>query len=317
MENYAFEVSPDERAVRLDVYLVSVFPRPVSRSHLKKLMDAGRIRVNGEPAKAHQKIKPGQKIEVSLDEPVPLKLEPEEIVLDVIYEDDDIIVVNKQPGIAVHPGAGVSSGTLVNALLNHCNSLSTLNEGRPGLVHRLDKDTSGAIVIAKNNASHTELSRQFKDRSVKKNYLALVAGVLELDNGIVDLPIGRHPSNRQKMAVRYDSERNAVTEYKVIKRFKDFTLVMLNLKTGRTHQIRVHMAYMGHPVLGDEKYGSKGNFPRQALHSYYLQLKHPKTGKVMEFFAEPPEDMKNMIGPDYNNIFLAFPNHLLYNKPQK
>ncbi|MDD5424038.1 MAG: RluA family pseudouridine synthase, partial [Candidatus Omnitrophica bacterium] len=281
MENYTFEVGLEAGPVRLDQFLTSVFPRPVTRSHLKKLMEEGRVLVDGVPAKPHHRVKPGQKVEVSLEEAVASSLEAEEIGLDILYEDDDIVVVNKQPGIAVHPGAGVHSGTLVNALLNHCKDLSDLNEGRPGLVHRLDKDTSGVIVIAKNNASHAELARQFKAREVKKNYLALVKGVIEIDNGVVDLPIGRHPSNRQKMAVRHDSERNAITEYKVIKRFENSTLVMLNLKTGRTHQIRVHMAYIGHPVLGDEKYGSKGKFPRQALHSFYLKLRHPVTGKEM------------------------------------
>ena len=303
MENHTFEVGPEEVSVRLDQYLVTVLPETVSRSHLKKLIDSGQILVDGKPAKPHHKIKPGEKIEISFEEPASPELKAENIPLEVIYEDDDIIVINKQPGIAVHPAPGSRSGTIVNALLFHCRKLSDLNEGRPGIVHRLDKDTSGVMVAAKNNASHAELARQFKDRAVKKNYLALVKGVVELDNGVVDLPIGRHPSNRQKMAVRYDSERKAVTEYKVIKRFDGFTLVMLDLKTGRTHQIRVHMAYIGHPVLGDEKYGSKGKFPRQALHSYYLKLRHPKDGREMEFRADLPADMRNIMGPD---IFLAF-----------
>ncbi|MFA5338895.1 MAG: RluA family pseudouridine synthase [Candidatus Omnitrophota bacterium] len=303
MENYTFEVGPEAASARLDQYLVSVLPKTVSRSHLKKLIGAGCILVNGKPAKPHHKVKPGEKIEVSFEEPASPELKAEDIALNIIYEDDDIIVINKQPGIAVHPAPGSRTGTIVNALLNHCRKLSDLNEGRPGIVHRLDKDTSGVMVAAKNNASHAELARQFKDRAVKKNYLALVKGVVELDNGVVDLPIGRHPSNRQKMAVRYDSERKAVTEYKVIKRFDGFTLVKLDLKTGRTHQIRVHMAYIGHPVLGDEKYGSKGNFPRQALHSYYLRLRHPKDGREMEFKADIPDDMRKMMGADF---FLAF-----------
>lgn len=302
MENYTFEVSLEAGSLRLDQYLTSVFPRPVTRSHLKKLMEEGRVLVDGVPAKPHHRVKPGEKVEVSLEEAVPSTLEAEDIGLDILYEDDDIIVVNKRPGIAVHPGAGVGSGTLVNALLGHCKNLSDLNTGRPGLVHRLDKDTSGVIVVAKNNASHAELAKQFKAREVTKNYLALVKGVIEIDNGVIDLPIGRHPSNRQKMAVRYDSEKNALTEYRVIRRFRDFTLVILNLKTGRTHQIRVHMAYLGHPVLGDVKYGSKGKFPRQALHSFYLKLRHPSTGKEMEFRAPIPSDMLDIIGPDYSNI---------------
>ena len=303
MENYTFEVGPEAESARLDQYLVSVLPETVSRSHLKKLIGAGHILVDGKPAKAHHKVKPGEKIEVSFEEPAVPELKAEDIPLEIIYEDDDMIVINKQPGIAVHPAPGTRSGTIVNALLFHCRKLSDMNEGRPGIVHRLDKDTSGVMVAAKNNASHAELARQFKDRVVKKNYLALVKGVVEMDNGVVDLPIGRHPSNRQKMAVRHDSARNAVTEYKVIKRFDGFTLVKLDLKTGRTHQIRVHMAYIGHPVLGDEKYGSKGKFPRQALHSYYLKLCHPKDGREMEFRSDLPDDMKKIMGPD---ISLAF-----------
>lgn len=302
MENYTFKVKDGEAPARIDQYLVGVFPTPISRSHLKRLIDNGNILVNGSRVKAHHNVKPGETIEVRLEELIPAGVEAEDIALDIIYEDDDMIVVNKPAGIAVHPSPGTHSGTLVNALLYHCKNLSTVNEARPGIVHRLDKDTSGVMVIAKNNASHIELAKQFKERSAKKNYIALVKGVIELDEGIVDLPIGRHPSHRQKMAVRYDSEKNAVTEYKVLKRFDDFTAVLLNLKTGRTHQIRVHMAHLGHPVLGDGKYGAKGRFPRQALHSYRLNLRHPRTGKPLEFKAQLPEDMRGIIGKDADRI---------------
>lgn len=295
MEKFAFQVTENEPSVRLDQYLVTVFPRPISRSHIKKLIDNGNILANGVKVKVHHKVKVGDKIEVTLEELPFLNLEPQDIALNIIYEDDDIIVVNKPPGIAAHPGLGIQSGTLVNALLYHCKSLSTVNEARPGIVHRLDKDTSGIMVVAKNNFSHTELAKQFKDRTVKKRYIALVKGDVELDEGIVDLPIGRHPSHRQKMAVRYDSTKKAVTEYKVLKRFKDFTMLELNLKTGRTHQIRVHMAYLGHPILGDEKYGAKGKFQRQALHSYFLSFRHPRTGENLEFTAELPDDIKTLI----------------------
>ncbi len=302
MENYTFEIGEETLPARLDQYLASVYPVPATRSHIKRLMEKGLVLVDGRAAKPNHKVKPGEKIVILPEETVPSGIAPEDIGLDIIYEDNDIIVINKQPGIAVHPGAGIRSGTLVNALLNHCGRLSDINEGRPGLVHRLDKDTSGVIVVAKNNKSHAELARQFKAREVKKNYLALVKGIIETDSGVIDLPIGRHPSNRQKMAVRHDSQRGAVTEYKVVKRFDGFTLVMLDLKTGRTHQIRVHMSYIGHPVLGDEKYGSKGRFARQALHSYYLRLCHPTTGKEMEFYAGLPSDMKDIIGPSCSNI---------------
>lgn len=296
MENHTFKVKDGEAPERIDQYLVGVFPSPISRSHLKRLIDSGNILVNGARVKAHHNVKPGETIEVRLEELAPEAAEAENIKLDIIYEDDDIIVVNKPAGIAVHPGAGIHSGTLVNALLYHCKTLSTVNDERPGIVHRLDKDTSGLIVVAKNNTSHAELAKQFKERAVKKNYIAFVRGAVELDEGIVDLPIGRHPSNRQKMAVRYDSEKNAVTEYKVLKRFDNFTAVLLNLKTGRTHQIRVHMAYLGHPVLGDGKYGAKDKFPRQALHSYYLSFRHPRTQKFLEFKAFLPEDMRSIAG---------------------
>lgn len=295
MEKYTFQISEREPSIRLDHYLVSVFPKPISRSHIKKLIDNGNILINGAKVKVHHKVRTGEKIEVALEELPFLSLEPEDIPLDIIYEDDDIIVVNKPPGMATHPGPGITSGTLVNALLHHCKSLSTVNDARPGIVHRLDKDTSGIMVVAKNNFSHMELAKQFKERTVKKRYIALVRGILELDEGVVDLPIGRHPSLRQKMAVRYDSPKKAITEYKVLKRLKDFTMVELNLKTGRTHQIRVHMTYLGHPILGDKKYGAKDRFPRQALHSYFLSFSHPRTGENLEFIAELPADIKNLV----------------------
>lgn len=294
MENYTFEIKAGD-GIRIDRYLASVFPRPVSRSHIKRLIDEGKVFVNGISVKANHKVRLGERIEVVFKEIAAERVEAEDIRLDIIYEDEDIIIINKPAGMTVHPGAGVSSGTVVNAMLHHCKNLSTVYEARPGIVHRLDKDTSGVMVIAKNNESHMALAGQFKERLVKKNYIALVRGIVELDEGVVDMPIGRHLRQRQKMAIRYDSEKNAVTEYKVLKRFKDWTAVILNLKTGRTHQIRVHMAYLGHPILGDAKYGDKGSFPRQALHSYLLRLSHPKTGEIMEFKAELPEDMKKTI----------------------
>jgi len=302
MKIHTFKVKDGEGGARIDQYLVGAFPDAISRSHLKKLIDNGNVLVNGARVKAHHNVKPGETIEVRLEELGPAAAEAEDIKLDIIYEDDDIVVINKRPGIAVHPGAGASSGTLVNALLYHCKTLSDISESGPGIVHRLDKDTSGVMVVAKNNVSHAELARQFKERAVKKNYIALVRGSIELDEGTVDLPIGRHPSNRQKMAVRYDSEKIAITEYKVLKRLDGFTAVLLNLKTGRTHQIRVHMAYLGHPVLGDGKYGAKEKFPRQALHSYSLSFRHPRTGEPLEFKAPLPEDMRVIIGRDADSI---------------
>ncbi|MFH0771874.1 MAG: RluA family pseudouridine synthase [Candidatus Omnitrophota bacterium] len=304
MEKRAFKVGQIDKPVRIDVYLVDILGEGISRSHIKRLIDNGNVSVNGERVKAHHNVKLGHVIEVALEELAAFGLEAEDISLDIIYEDEDIIVLNKPPFMAVHPGAGIHSGTLVNALLHHCGNLSTVNDSRPGIVHRLDKDTSGVMVVAKNNAGHTELARQFKERRVKKRYVALVSGIMELDEGIIDLPIGRHPTHREKMAVRHDSEKNAITEYKVIRRFGNFTAVSLNLKTGRTHQIRVHMAHIGHPLLGDSKYGGKGGkFPRQALHSCYLNFTHPRTGENMEFTAKLPADMKEAVCGDDLGIY--------------
>jgi len=279
---------------RLDVWLTSKFS-DYSRSYISKLIEEGNITVCGKPAKAGYKLKAGDKIDVRIEEPKPLEVTPEKIDLDIIYEDNDIVVINKPRGMVVHPAAGNFSGTLVNALLEHCSdSLSDINGIiRPGIVHRIDKDTSGVLVVAKNNESHLKLSTLLKKHDIQRVYLAVASGVIKEDAGRIEAPIGRHPADRKKMAVNLKNGRHAVTHFKVIERFKSATLIEARLETGRTHQIRVHMAYIGHPLVGDMVYGkSKKKYPieGQALHAMLLGFVHPRTGEYMEFRAEPPED---------------------------
>jgi len=231
-------------------------------------------------------------VDINVPEPEKSKLEAENIPLDIIYEDKDILVINKPRGLTVHPGAGNRSGTLVNALLHHCRDLSGIGGvERPGIVHRLDKDTSGILLVAKNDKAHQVLSAQFKDRTIQKTYLAIVKGNPKKDEGTIAEPIGRHPVNRKKMAVSHKG-REAVTHYKVLKRFKEYSLVELKPKTGRTHQLRVHLAHIGHSILGDPVYG-KGN--AQLLHAYKIKFTHPRTEKELEFEAKLPDDMLKLI----------------------
>ncbi len=285
---------------RIDVFLSGELA--ITRSQISKLIDDGSILINNSRTKSGHRIKADDRISVKLPEPGPIEAQPEDIPLNIVYEDKDIIVVNKPRGIVVHPSAGHAGATLVNALLHHCKDLSGVGgKLRPGVVHRLDKDTSGLIVFAKNDAAHLELSRQFKDRSVKKTYLALVRGEVKNATGSIDAPLGRHPVNRKKIAViesdRY-KKREARTDYKVIKRFNGYTLLELDLHTGRTHQIRVHLAHIGYPVVGDQVYSRKNDelkFSGQLLHAAKLSFDHPVTGKRLEFCAEMPEDMKEAI----------------------
>lgn len=283
--------------VRLDVFLSQYF-QDKSRSHIQKLIEDELVTVNGKIKKSNYKLKFQDEISVTLKEPVSLNVEPEEIPLDILYEDKDVIVVNKPQGMIVHPASGVKTGTLVNALLNHCSDLSGINGvTRPGIVHRIDKDTSGVLVVAKNDNSHNKLAKQLKDHSMTREYLALVEGILKEEEGTVDRPIARHPRDKIKMAVVLNGKR-AVTHYKVINRFKNNTLVKCILETGRTHQIRVHMAYIGHPLVGDPVYGYKKqrfNLEGQLLHARKLGFIHPSTGKYIEFETEVPEYFKKII----------------------
>lgn len=286
------EVLSGEQNSRIDSYLAGRLP-DLSRTYVQKLLDEGRILVNGEKVKANYRIQLDDRIEVRLPPARELKVEPEPIPLDIVYEDSDLIVVNKPQGMVVHPASGNYSGTLVNALLYHCRDLSGINGVlRPGIVHRLDKDTSGLIVAAKNDRAHLHLAEQMKKHTIRREYVALVHNRIAEAAGEIEAPIGRDPGNRKRMAVVERNAKAAVTYYRVIERFADYTLIRCKLKTGRTHQIRVHMAFAGHPVVGDTVYGLKKphfGLTGQALHAEILGFEHPATGTYMEFQSPWPE----------------------------
>lgn len=298
MENYAFTVNNGDRGMRLDLYLVGHLPNSISRTSLQKLIKEKKVLVNGASRKSHYKIEAGDLIELEIPKPRKVTIEAENIPLNIIYEDEQLIVVDKPAGMVVHPAPGNYSGTLVNALAYHTDKLSASPEGRPGIVHRLDKDTSGLLIVAKDEIAHSFLSRQFTKGTLDKRYIAIVEGVVQLDNGVVSHPIGRHPRDRKRMSVRFAESKKAATHYKVLERFKDRTLLEIKPETGRTHQIRVHMAYIDHPVVGDETYGRrKKDLPilRQALHAAEISFLHPRTKKSMHFTSPLPEDMKELI----------------------
>lgn len=296
MQEFDFVIGHEHENQRLDVCLVSMFHEEHSRTFIKKLIDSGNVSVNGINENAHYKVASGDEIKILIPDLEPLKVEPENIPLDIVYEDRDLIVVNKPLGMVVHPAPGNYSGTLVNALLYHCKDLSGIGGAlRPGIVHRLDKDTTGILVAAKTDNAHKSLSEQIKNRTAERIYIALVKGIVQLDNGIIELPIGRNQKDRFKMDVTYVDARDAVTIYKVLERFKDFTMLEVKLGTGRTHQIRVHLAHYGYPVIGDKAYGYPRGMNRQALHAKRLKFEHPSTGKLMEFETELPKDMKEVI----------------------
>ncbi|HEX2945760.1 MAG TPA: RluA family pseudouridine synthase [Clostridia bacterium] len=299
MENEIFEITEDEAEKRLDVWLTAKLGR-FSRTHVEKLITDGNILVNGKPVKTGYRLRSGDRASVSVPEPKVLEVKAEDIPLDVLYEDKDIIVINKPRGMVVHPAAGNYEGTLVNALLKHCSgSLSDINGViRPGIVHRIDKDTSGVLVVAKNNNSHAILSDKLKEHDIRRIYTAVAEGVIIEDSGKVDAPIGRHPVERKKMSVNLKNGRRAVTHFRVLERFKSATLLELQLETGRTHQIRVHMSYIGHPLVGDTVYGRKKQaygIEGQALHARVLGFVHPGTGEYMEFEAAPPREFNELV----------------------
>ncbi len=298
-ETGIIELIADIEDARLDSWLSGKLEE-FSRSYVQKLIEEGRITVNGSCRKANNRLKSGDRIIVDVPPPEKLDIKAEEIALDIIYEDQDIIVINKPKGMVVHPGAGNYNGTLVNALMQHCGgSLSDINGViRPGIVHRIDKDTTGVLVVAKNNMAHEKLSEKLKEHDINRIYVAVVQGIIREERGKVDAPIGRHPVDRKKMAVNLKSGRSAVTHFTVLERFNKATMVELRLETGRTHQIRVHMAYIGFPLLGDTVYGKQSNpygITGQALHARLLGFEHPRTGEYMEFQAEPPEEFKKLI----------------------
>jgi 23S rRNA pseudouridine1911/1915/1917 synthase len=298
--NEHFTIDENDVDKRLDVWLTVSLEGDYSRSFITKLIEDGSCTVGGKKVKAGYKLKKNDHIEVNIPEPKLLDIQPEQIPLDIIYEDNDIIVINKPRGMVVHPAAGNYSGTLVNALLMHCgDSLSDINGViRPGIVHRIDKDTSGVLVIAKNNAAHSFLSEKLKDHDIQRVYIAVAEGVIREDSGKVDAPIGRHPVDRKKMAVNVKNGRRAVTHFKVLERFNEATLIECRLETGRTHQIRVHMSYIGHPLIGDTVYGrskQKYDIEGQALHAKLLGFIHPTTKEYVEFQAEPPKEFIDLL----------------------
>ena len=297
METY--KVHEFQSNMRLDKILISFMPEK-SRTYIAKLIDEGSCLVNDKPAKASMKLKAGDIISINVPEDKPLEVNAEDIPLDIVYEDKDILIINKQQGMVVHPSNGHWEHTLVNAILNHCNDLSAINGViRPGIVHRIDKDTSGLICVAKNDAAHKFLAEQLKDHTMARDYIALVRGVIQENNGTIDMPIGRDKNNRQKMAVTRTNSKEAITHFKVLQRFSNNTLLECKLVTGRTHQIRVHMSHIGYPVEGDPLYGSrtydklyKGG---QLLTAYKLRLIHPTTKKEMEFQIELPSYFREII----------------------
>ena len=293
-----FVVTDDDAKLRLDQFLAKRLPE-YSRSRIQQLIRGGFVRLNDQTTRPRQIVRRGDKI--SLREPPVEKIDirPEPIPLDVLFEDEDIIVINKPAGLTVHPGAGQREHTLVNALLSHCGvSLSGIGgKERPGIVHRLDKETSGCLVVAKNDIAHRELSKQFAARTVEKIYLALVTGKLRKPAGVIEEKIGRHPVHRQRMRVTSLRGRTAKTEYRVICSSEQASLIECRLHSGRTHQIRVHLHHLGHAVLGDKVYAARfaKNFPRQMLHAWKLGFHHPRTGELKNFEAPSPADFKQAV----------------------
>ncbi|WP_027340316.1 RluA family pseudouridine synthase [Halonatronum saccharophilum] len=293
-----FIIEELDKNFRIDKFL-SKENEDLSRSYLQELIDSDKVKVNSKPVKKSYKLSVGDEVEVNLPKVEELELLAEDIPLDIIYEDNDIVVINKQPNLVVHPAPGHESGTLVNALLYHCDNLSGINGViRPGIVHRLDKDTSGAIVVAKNDKAHLSLSEQFKERDTKKVYKAIVEGRVKYKKGKIDAAIGRDLRDRKKMAVTNKNSKKAISRFEVLEKYEKHSLVRVTLETGRTHQIRLHMDYMGHPVVGDELYGySKAtvDVSRQMLHAYILGFYHPSSGEWVEFEAPLLDDMEEMI----------------------
>lgn len=302
-------VTPGETGARLDKYLAAHLP-DLSRSQLQRLIQEGHVQAaSGQPV-ASYRVRAGDIITLCIPPPRPTSLVAEDLAVPIVYEDEALLVIDKPPGLVVHPAPGHASGTLVNALLFHCHTLSGVGgEERPGIVHRLDKDTSGLLLVAKHDRSHRHLAAQLKARQVQRRYLALVRGRPSAPHGTIDAPIGRHPHQRQKMAVTPRRSRAARTHYTVLETWGPVSLLRLSLETGRTHQIRVHLTHLGHPVLGDPVYGSRAihwpdhpvlaqelhAFPRQALHAAHLRFQHPDSGAWLEFDAPLPADMATLL----------------------
>lgn len=303
MEEKNLIVTEQEQGKRLDVYLTSALD--ISRSYAQQLIQRQGVTVNGKDAKANRRLNEGDQVKAVIEVQEEYKVVPQDIPLDIVYEDKDIIVINKARGMVVHPAAGNPDGTLVNALLYHCQGeLSGINGViRPGIVHRLDKDTSGVMVAAKNDAAHLDLAEQIRTKAAHRIYWAIVCGNIREEAGVIKGDIGRHPTDRKKMAIVHEHGKPAVTHFRVLERFGDYTLVECRLETGRTHQIRVHMAHIGHPLLGDLVYGHKRpekGLSGQCLHARALRFIHPRTGKLVTFTCPLPDyfqDVLARLGP--------------------
>ena len=298
MENYLFEIQENQQ-MRLDKYLAEQFPEQ-TRSYLQKLIKEGQVLVNGKTVKSGYQLSKGDEVSVTIPEPKELDVEPQKMNQDIVYEDEDVILINKPKGMVVHPAPGHTTDTLVNGLLYHCkDNLSGINGvARPGIVHRIDRDTTGILIVCKNDMSHNSIAAQLKEHSINRRYRALVHGNLKEDTGTVEGPIGRHPVDRKKMAINERNGKPAVTHYTVLERFGNYTLIECKLETGRTHQIRVHMTSIGHPLVGDEVYGpAKCPFKLQGqcLHAMVLGFVHPRTGEYMEFSADLPEYFEDLL----------------------
>lgn len=299
MDHFCFEITEELEDERIDKCLAALIDS-LSRSFIQKMIKEEEIRVNGAAVKGSYRVKAEDVVELTLPKAVEPDIEPENIPLDILYEDKDVIVVNKPKGMVVHPAAGHYSGTLVNALMYHCgNELSGINGVmRPGIVHRIDKDTTGSVIVCKNDAAHSCIARQLKEHSVTRRYVALCYGVLKEDELTIDKPVGRHPSERKKMAVNERNGKRAVTHVRVLKRFREYTYIECKLETGRTHQIRVHMASIGHPLLGDEVYSGRKaplRLQGQTLHAKILGFRHPATGEYIETEAPLPEYFEHLL----------------------
>lgn len=287
----------DNDGIRIDKYLLDKLD--ISRNKIQKLINDNNILVNGKSVKASYIVRVDDLIECDFEYKEKIDILPEDIPLDIVYEDDDLLVVNKPSGMVVHPAVGNYSHTLVNALMYHCNNLSQVNGViRPGIVHRIDADTSGLLLVAKNDMAHVDLAKQISEKSVKREYIALVDGVIKEDTATIDAPIGRDVKNRKKMCVTADNSKDAITNIRVIERYKNSTLITCSLLTGRTHQIRVHMNYIGHSVINDPVYGSKKLIDPlfgQMLHARKIGFVHPRTHEYMEFSCEPPEKFLDIL----------------------
>ncbi|MCL1630926.1 RluA family pseudouridine synthase [Sporolactobacillus sp. CPB3-1] len=297
MPEITLSVEAEDEGKRIDSWVSSQIPDE-SRSRLQQLIKGGCVLVDGSAVKTSYRMKMNDQVCVRIPDPKPLNIAAEKRPLTIVYEDASVIVVNKPRGMVVHPAPGHLSGTLVNALLGHCHDLSGINGVmRPGIVHRIDKETSGLLMVAKTDAAHRSLAAQLKAKTTKRQYLAIVHGSLSHNEGTIDAPIGRSDKDRKKMAVTEKNSKSAITHFKVLERFEDYTYISCRLETGRTHQIRVHMAYIGHPLAGDPKYGPRKTLPihGQALHASELGFIHPVTNQVMLFQAPLPEDMEQLL----------------------